>query len=103
MSIGARRIRRAEYKIFSKKFYEPVPRPKFLTEKISSRGRNSCWADLNEALRNESPPKQADLAKVLDIHVTYISGIERGIRNMSLKNIEKLSKALKVPIEELIK
>ncbi|MEK7150413.1 MAG: helix-turn-helix transcriptional regulator [Patescibacteria group bacterium] len=68
-----------------------------------SRGRNSCWADLNEALRNESPPKQADLAKVLDIHVTYISGIERGIRNMSLKNIEKLSKALKVPIEELIK
>ena len=46
---------------------------------------------------------QADLAKILDVHVTYISGIERGLRNMSLKNIEKLAKSLEVSIEKLIK
>ena len=46
---------------------------------------------------------QADLAKVLGVHSTYISGIERGVRNMALKNIERLAKALAVPIEDLIK
>lgn len=56
-----------------------------------------------KAIRLEKDMSQADLAKLLDVHVTYISGIERGIRNMSLKNIDKLAKALKVPIEELIK
>ena len=56
-----------------------------------------------KTIRLEKDMSQADLAKLLDVHVTYISGIERGIRNMSLKNIEKLAKALKVPIEELIK
>jgi len=33
---------------------------------------------------------------------TYISGIERGERNPSLKNIKKLAKALKVSLEELM-
>lgn len=56
-----------------------------------------------KAIRLEKDMSQADLAKLLDVHVTYISGIERGLRNMSLKNLEKLAKALKVPIEELIK
>jgi len=54
-------------------------------------------------IRLSKDMSQADLAKVLGVHVTYISGIERGLRNMSLKNIEKLAKALKIPIEELIK
>lgn len=45
---------------------------------------------------------QGDLAKILGVHPTYISGIERGIRNMSLKNIEKLAKALGVSINKLI-
>lgn len=46
---------------------------------------------------------QGDLAKILGVHPTYISGIERGVRNMALKNIEKLAKALGVKIEELLK
>lgn len=32
---------------------------------------------------------------------TYISGIERGARNPSLKNIGKIAKALKIPLPEL--
>ncbi|MEK4670709.1 helix-turn-helix domain-containing protein [Niallia sp. FSL R7-0271] len=40
---------------------------------------------------------QEELAKKADIHYTYIGGIERGERNISLETIEKLSKALDVP------
>ncbi len=54
-------------------------------------------------IRLKKNMSQADLAKILDVHVTYISGIERGLRNMSLKNIEKLAKSLEVSIEKLIK
>lgn len=45
-------------------------------------------------LRLQKKMSQGNLAKVLGVHPTYISGIERGVRNMSLKNIEKLAKAL---------
>lgn len=41
---------------------------------------------------------QGKLAKLLDVHPTYISGIERGKRNLSLRNIEKLANALGVSI-----
>ena len=52
-------------------------------------------------LRNKM--SQAKLAEILGVHPTYISGIERGVRNMNLKNIERLAKALGVPIEDLMK
>ena len=54
-------------------------------------------------IRLRKKMSQGDLAKVLGVHPTYISGIERGVRNMALKNIERLAKALGVSIEELIK
>ena len=54
-------------------------------------------------IRLKKQMSQADLAKVLGVHSTYVSGIERGVRNMALKNIERLAKALAVPIEDLIK
>jgi transcriptional regulator with XRE-family HTH domain len=46
---------------------------------------------------------QAKLAEIMGVHPTYISGIERGVRNMNLKNIERLANALNEPIENLIK
>ena len=46
---------------------------------------------------------QGDLAKILGVHPTYISGIERGVRNMALKNIEKLANALGVSVNDLLK
>ncbi len=53
-------------------------------------------------IRLEKKLSQGDLAKIIDVHPTDISGIERGIRNMSLKNIERLAKALDVPINDLL-
>jgi len=46
---------------------------------------------------------QGDVAKRLDVHRSYISGIERGIRNPSLRVIQRIAKALEVPMEKLIK
>lgn len=46
---------------------------------------------------------QGDVAKRLNVHRSYISGIERGIRNPSLKVIQRIAKALEVPMEKLIK
>lgn len=54
-------------------------------------------------IRTSKNMSQGDLAKILGVHPTYISGIERGVRNMALKNIEKLAKALGVKIDDLLK
>ncbi|AMR45511.1 MULTISPECIES: helix-turn-helix domain-containing protein [Bacillus] len=44
---------------------------------------------------------QEKLAFDCDLHRTYISDIERGTRNVSLDNIEKIAKALQVQPKDL--
>ena len=46
---------------------------------------------------------QGDVAERLNVHRSYVSGIERGIRNPSLKVIERFAKALGVKAKNLIK
>ena len=45
---------------------------------------------------------QGDVAKILGVHRTYISGLERGMRNPSLTSIQKIAKSLGVEPIELI-
>jgi len=45
---------------------------------------------------------QEELASRADLHRTYIAGIERGGRNVTLKSIEKLAKALQVSTADLL-
>jgi transcriptional regulator with XRE-family HTH domain len=45
---------------------------------------------------------QEELAERADLHRTYISGIERGARNVTLRSIERLAKALGVPTSDLL-
>ena len=44
---------------------------------------------------------QGQLADTCNLHRTYISGIERGERNVSLLNIDRIASALEVKISEL--
>ena len=51
--------------------------------------------------RQELGISQEELSFRSGLHRTYISDIERGFRNLSLENIEKLAKALKVKVSTL--
>ncbi|MET0625257.1 MAG: helix-turn-helix transcriptional regulator [Pyrinomonadaceae bacterium] len=51
--------------------------------------------------RQEIGISQEVLAERAGLHRTYIGDIERGARNVSLENIEKLAKALQLPISDL--
>ena len=53
------------------------------------------------ALRVTKGLSQEKLALTCDLDRTYIGGIERGERNVSLINIEKIAEALGVPVREL--
>jgi transcriptional regulator with XRE-family HTH domain len=53
-------------------------------------------------LRDEAGLSQEQLADKCGLDRTYISGIERGVRNPSLVNIDKIARALKQPIKELM-
>jgi transcriptional regulator with XRE-family HTH domain len=46
---------------------------------------------------------QEKLAELCDLHRTYIGAIERGERNVSLENIQKIAEGLQVKISDLVK
>ena len=52
-------------------------------------------------MRVQRGTTQEEVAFRAGIHVTYLSGIERGARNPSLKNIRAIAKALDVNTSEL--
>lgn len=52
-------------------------------------------------LRHRLGATQEEVAHRAGVHVTYLSGIERGIRNPSLKNIRAIARALEVGVAEL--
>jgi two-component system response regulator len=54
------------------------------------------------SLRHSLGLSQEALAERADLHRTYIAGIERGGRNITLKSIEKLAKALQVSTADLL-
>ncbi len=51
-------------------------------------------------LRNKLGISQEELADIAELDRTYITSVECGKRNISIINIEKLAKALKVTIKE---
>ena len=52
-------------------------------------------------LREAKNFSQDKLAEKADLDRTYISGIERGLRNPGLKNVVRIAKALGVSTSEL--
>lgn len=52
-------------------------------------------------IRTQKGMSQGDIAKKLGVHRSYISGIERGIRNPTVKNMERLADALGVDVSAL--
>ena len=67
-------------------------------------GRTSAQQKLGkriQAIRVERGLTQEQLDELTGLQRSYISDIERGARNPSIKNIAKIAKALKVKVSDL--
>lgn len=53
-------------------------------------------------IREDRGLTQEKLAALADLHRAYIGQIERGEKNIGLKNLEKIAKALRVDIRDLL-
>lgn len=68
--------------------------------------RDSVLAKLGLNVRKRREARaltQENLAERAGLDATYISGIERGLRNPGIKNVAKLAKALGLSTAELCK
>jgi len=55
-----------------------------------------------KTLRLKNGWTQEELARHADLHRTYIGGIERHERNVSLLNVERIARAFRVNARDLI-
>ena len=62
--------------------------------------KQKFWQKIR-GLRKEKWISQEKLAEKAKLHRTYIWMIERGERNVTIENIEKLANALEVKISDL--
>lgn len=59
---------------------------------------------IGQRIRNYRTAKgwsQENLAELSDFHPTYIGQVERGEKNATIESLEKISKALNVPLSKL--
>jgi len=62
--------------------------------------KQKFWLRVKE-IRKEQNISQEKLAEKAKLHRTYIWMIERGERNITIENIEKIAKALGVTLQDL--
>ena len=53
-------------------------------------------------IREDKGLSQEKLAALADLHRTYIGQIERGEKNIGLRNLEKIARALEVDIKDFL-
>ena len=73
-----------------------------MDERREAEIQQSFGARLREIRRHKGLSQEA-LALACDLDRTYIGGVERGERNISLINIYKIADALKLPASELLR
>src|ERR1044071_6503235 len=67
-------------------------------ESMNRTDARASFANAVKAWRSRLGISQEELAWRAGLHRTYVSDIERGARNLSLESIDKLAKALEIPL-----
>lgn len=67
-----------------------------MNKKLSAK-----FGEVVRELRKERNLSQEELADKAEVHRTYVGMIERGERNITLENIQKLAKALNVSLKSI--
>jgi two-component system, response regulator len=80
-------------------FSKDVGNPCFV---MSSQDVKQEFGTSVKSWRGKRGISQEELAGRAGLHRTYISDVERGVRNVSLESIEKLARALEIPVEILV-
>lgn len=55
------------------------------------------------ALRKQRGLSQEAFAEVVGVHRTYVGGVERGERNLTLRSVERLAAKVGVPALDLLR
>jgi transcriptional regulator with XRE-family HTH domain len=72
-----------------------------MSKQVASDPFLSAFGSHLRSLRKRSGLSQEETADKAGLHVTYLSGVERGLRNPSIRSVRRLAQALGVPAREL--
>ncbi|KAA6334494.1 HTH-type transcriptional regulator SutR [termite gut metagenome] len=69
---------------------------------MSSKSILEIFGENIQKYRKEKQISQEKLAELAGVHRTYVGMIERAEKNITLRNMEKIAKALNVEIKDLL-
>lgn len=75
----------------------------FLADELNDIEFRKAFGKKIKRLRLDKDITQERLGFLAKLDRTYIGGLERGERNITLSNIKKIADALKIPVIELFK
>jgi len=73
-----------------------------MQKQTQKSGAQLLFARNMKRIRLDKKLTQEKVAEAAGLHPNYISSVERGERNISIGNIERISSALGVPMTELL-
>ena len=70
---------------------------------MNSKNILEIFGENVQKYRKQKQISQEKLAEIAGVHRTYVGMIERAEKNITLRNMEKIAKALNIHITELLK